>query len=525
MAPTTQIAIPIVSNHPPLADQLRAAYAAGAGLVELRVDLIDDVAAVERLLQGPAIVPTILTVRAADEGGAWAQDDATRVALIERLGLLGPEYVDIELATWQRSANLRQKIGLVATRTDQPIATLDRRRGQLILSHHDFRTTPTDLDARLAQLEATPAHVLKAVFRPRDATDALRVMAALAARAQQRPWVLLALDEAGLVSRVLARKFGAFLTFATLGDVGASAPGQPSLTLLRDVYRWDAITPQTRVYGVVGWPVTHSLSPHIHNAALAAAGVDGVYLPFPVRADQGDFNAFMNYVAAHPQLDIHGLSVTIPHKEHALQWLRARGGALDAVSAACGAVNTLVRRPGGTWSGMNTDALGVRAALTACPRLHTQTLAGQSIAILGAGGAARAAAAALVADGCHVTVYNRSPQRAAQLAADLGCSAAPWETRGATTAEIIINCTSVGLHPHVNETPLPAETLRPEQVVFDTIYRPARTRLLREAAERGCATISGLDMFLAQAAAQFTAWHGQPPPAGVMQRVLDRVAG
>lgn len=524
MTAGTRIAVPIVSGQPPLEEQVRAARAAGADLVELRVDVIDDAAAVERLLRGPAILPTILTVRAASEGGAWAQDDATRVALIEQLGLLGPDYVDIELATWQRSANLRQKIGLVATRSDQAPAALDRRRGQLILSHHDFRATPPDIDALLATLEATPAHVLKAVFRPLDATDALRVVVALATRVKERAWVLLALDEAGLVSRVLARKFGAFLTFATLSDTGASAPGQPSLTTLRDLYRWDALTPETHVYGVVGWPVTHSLSPHIHNAALEAAGVDGVYVPLPVRPDPDDFRAFMDFVTAHPQLDLHGLSVTIPHKEHALQWLRARGGTTDAISAACGAVNTLVRQPDGRWDGLNTDALGIRAALAACPRLAGTTLAGRQVAILGAGGVARAAAAALAADGCHVTVYNRSPHRAAQLATDLGCVAAPWEARTATTAEIIINCTSVGLHPRITATPMPVDALRPEQIVFDTIYRPANTRLLCEAAERGCATVSGNDMFLAQAAAQFEAWHGQPPPAGAMQRALEHAS-
>jgi 3-dehydroquinate dehydratase/shikimate dehydrogenase len=526
---TTQIAVPIVDDVAPLADQVAAAIAAGADLVELRVDLISDLNAVETLLTQPRRIPFILTIRAADEGGGWTGDDNERIALLERLGLHLPGYVDVEHAAWQRSANLRQKIGLVCdVRTDATGDADDTRRprNRLIVSHHDLRHTPTDLGAALAALLATPAHVAKLAVTARDATDALRTLAALAQCRRRSDVIALAMGPAGLASRVLARKFGARLTFAAINPDRTSAPGQPTIDELRTLYRWETLDADTQLFGVVGWPVAHSLSPTVHNAAMAAAGINGVYVPLPVGPDEADFRAFMAVVDDHPELDVRGLSVTLPHKTHALRWLRAHGHALTPLAAQCGAVNTLARKPDGGWLGDNTDAPAIVTVLENVLARHGRELRGAQVCILGAGGVARAAIAGLRAQDCAITVFNRTPERAAALAAELHCTARPWAERAAHTADIIVNCTAVGLWPAVDDTPLPDTALSGGAVVLDTVYRPRETRLLRDAAQRGCAVVSGVEMFVAQAAAQFTRWHGRPAPHDTLRAALpdDRTA-
>lgn len=516
MVPRTHIAVPLVAADPPLAAQAAAARAAGATLLELRVDAIGDVAAVEQFLRQGSPLPCILTIRHPDEGGHWTGDEAERISLIERLGLLKPGYIDIELATWRRSANIRQKIGLVA-RTGAP--GTDERPNQLIVSHHDFASTPVDLDAVFSDLAGTPAEIIKAVFSAGDATDALRVLRALQQWSGQRKVIALAMGAGGEVARILAGKFGAFLTFATLQDEHASAPGQPGLAALRELYRWDHIGPDTAVFGVVGWPVTHSKSPQLHNAGMTAAGRDGIYIRLPVKPTYAGFAALMDVIRRGPALDVRGLSVTIPHKEHALRWLDEHGQRVSELARRCGAVNTLTCDDDGIWDGDNTDAAGVLAALRTAG-LDDARLARSAVSVLGAGGAARAGVAALQSIGSRVTVYNRTRARAEALARELRCGVGDWSARPGDNADVLINCTSVGLWPKVEESPVPAGALRRGSVVFDTVYRPETTRLLADARDAGCAVVTGVEMFVAQAAAQFTKWHGVAAPEDVLRRAF-----
>jgi len=514
----TLIAVPIVRDTSPLAQQVASARAAGADLVELRVDLIRDVDAVEALLTADASRTFILTIRAAEEGGAWDGSDAERVALYERLGLRLPGYVDVELRTWQRSANLRQKLGLVCARRTggEARAAEDRPRNELILSMHDFSRFPADLDAATVDLLAAGAAICKVAFTADDATDALRMLAWTHRHASHRV-IGIAMGAGGAASRVLARKAGAFLSFAAADGETGSAPGQIPVDVLRGLYRWDAIRARTAVFGVVGWPVGHSRSPAVHNALLAHHGIDGVYVPLPVAPSAAAYDRFMAAVEAEAWLDVRGLSVTLPHKEHAHDWLAARGYPLSDLGRRAGAVNTLVRSADG-WRGENTDAAGALAALGAG---GAAALRGARVLILGAGGVAATLAAALTDAGATVAVSNRTAARAAALASRLGCQAVTWEARGAWPHDLLINGTSVGMTPAADETPLPADALCAGAVVLDTVYTPAQTRLLREAAARGCQTVSGLEMFCAQAAAQHRAWHGNEPDA----RVLRTAAG
>lgn len=509
MADRTLLAVSLVQASPPLADQISRAKSLGADAVELRVDRIGDVAAVEAVLRAPRDLPLILTIRAAAEGGAWDGGDDERVALYERLGLLLPDYIDVELATWNRSPNLRQKIELVAQPLDSD--TTSRPRAALILSHHDFAGTPGDTSAVLDRLNASRGRIVKAVFRASDATDALKTVAELRRATARRPTIVLSMGEAGLIPRVLGPKFGAFLVFAALEAGAEAAPGQPPIQELIERYRWHSIGPATRVYGVVGWPVAHSRSPQIHNAAMAQSGIDGVYLPFPVRPAYDDLARFLDFIDQHSWLDICGLSVTIPHKAHVLRWLDARRGVVTPVARRCGAVNTLIRRPDGTWLGDNTDAPAIRDVLA--DSLHAQSAPSSPRAlVLGAGGVARAAVVALQELGCDVMLSNRAAERAAELAAELGADSCDWAERIRVPADVIVNATSVGMSPRDGETPFPGEAFQPGQVVLDTIYTPPQTRLLAEAAAAGCTTISGEDIFHRQAAGQFLAWHGVKMP-------------
>lgn len=527
MSAHTLIAVPIVTADPPLDVQVREARAAGADLVELRVDRIGNVPAVLAWLSQPRILPAIVTVRSATEGGAWTGDESGRVALLAQLAELGPEFIDIEHATWQRSAALRQTIGERGQETG-PAA-----RTRLILSCHsapagwddstplpDAGATPPDLGSVLDALATTPADVLKLVIHARDATDACRVLEQLARRATQRSLIALAMGEAGLATRILARKFGALLTFASLRAESRSAPGQPTVAELRGLYRWDHLGPRTRVYGVVGWPVTHSLSPAVHNAAFSATETDAVHVPFPVQPGQSGFAAFMERAAGSRELAIAGLSVTLPHKENALHWLDTQGFSVSPPARRCGAVNTLVQQADGTWTGENTDGAAAVTALETVAGGRAGGLRGACADILGAGGAARAIIAALSAQGCRVTLYNRSDERARRVAQELRCRWLPWEARARYAGDILVNCTPVGMWPLVEGSPMPDEALRERTVVLDTVYRPAQTRLLRAAEQRGCATVSGRAMFLAQAAAQFELWHNRTAPIRAMEAAL-----
>jgi 3-dehydroquinate dehydratase/shikimate dehydrogenase len=391
----------------------------------------------------------------------------------------------------------------------------------LILSHHDLNGTPANLDAVFDALAATPAAVIKCVFTARDATDSCRVLEQLRLRGDKRPMIALAMGEVGLMTRVLARRFSAFLTFASCEAGLPSAPGQPTIAELRECYHWDQIDADTRVYGVIGWPVTHSRSPHIHNAAMRADRMNAVYVPVPVAPTYEDLAAFLDYVVAHPRLEFRGFSVTIPHKEHTLRWIEQRGADATALARRCGAVNTLARS-GDRWVGDNTDAPAMLDALATVPGLSREELSGRRIAILGAGGAARAAAVALRDGECDVTLLNRTDARAQALAATIGCEAQPWSERIRGDCDILINCTSAGMSPRSEETPFPAEALRPEMIVFDTVYNPVETRLLREARAAGCRTISGIEMFVAQAAAQYRRWHRTEASREIMRAALSK---
>ncbi|MDX2147965.1 MAG: type I 3-dehydroquinate dehydratase [Planctomycetota bacterium] len=438
------------------------AQRAGADLVEFRIDEFfsgdeGDFAKVARLASASPL-PCIVTCRAAFEGGAYDGDDMARVSLYERLGNPAaaseqpPRFIDCELETYTRSANLKQKVNL-AVHAD---AAASKKRvrpelaSSLILSVHDFAGRPGDLSRRLLRLRSEPAaSVHKLAFRARSLRDNLELFDIL--RQADRPTIALGMGEFGLMSRVLAPKFGGFLTFASLRPASATAPGQPTMGELLELFRFRSINPRTRVLGVVGWPVGHSMSPRIHNAAFEHVGADAVYVPLPVAASDDREASFIAFKATllelieHDGLDFAGCSVTLPHKENLVRLAREQGWSLDDTSNAVGAANTLVvdrSRPEQlACAVLNTDGPGAMQWIRDTLRRPTvepgvgptigpiagdevthevgaasrDPVAGQRFAIIGAGGVARVIAYELARAGGVVDVFNRSQDRAREL--------------------------------------------------------------------------------------------------------------
>jgi shikimate dehydrogenase len=271
------------------------------------------------------------------------------------------------------------------------------------------------------------------------------------------------------------------------------------------VYRFHDIRPDWPIYGVIGNPIAHSLSPCMQNAALREAGVPGVYLPFKVECPPALF------VRAFTALGLRGLSVTIPHKET----VREACGALDLASQAIGAVNTLSWN-GELWTGSNTDAPAAADSLQEC----LPDFVGKNVVVLGAGGAARAVVYGVKERGANTFVMNRNLERAQTLADELGARVLDLEAFAALHVDAVVNTTPLGMLPDVDSSPLEESQIPQGGLVFDTVYNPLRTKLLESAARRGCRTIEGVTMFVAQGARQFELWTGEKAPRELMKRVV-----
>ena len=514
---------------PSALERVSRAKAAGARMVEWRLDALaelpEGLEAIQEVLAGSPL-PSIATIRAEEEGGTWVGEERDRIALLEAIGS-GPNppgYIDLELGAWQRSANLRQKVRLVIEHEAQ-VRDIHTR---LVLSTHEFSGRPGDLLGRVtAMAESDACAVAKIVWRARSLRDNLEIFELL--RERTKPTIALCMGEFGLMSRVLAPKFGGFLTFAAVEEGGGTAPGQPTVDELRSIYRFDAINRDTRVYGVVGWPVEHSRGPHIHNAGFGAIDFNGVYLPLPVRPEWEDFKATMRSLIEDPGLDFRGCSVTLPHKSHLVRLVEELGGRIDPDAARIGAANTLVVNEDGSLHCLNTDAPAAVDALVRGMGITRDDLGGKRVAVIGAGGVARAVTVGLADAGAKVVVFNRTRARADDMvdaldAGDGRITSGDLSELACGCFHAFVNCTPVGMvgGPAPDESPLPDEVeLHDGVTVFDTVYTPPRTPLIAEAESRGARVVTGVEMFIDQARRQFEAWTGQPVPNGVFEAILQ----
>jgi len=393
-------------------------------------------------------------------------------------------WCDLEVETWQElPGKSAGELGLPS---------------RMLLSLHDFQRTPSKL--RLANSAAQPQpDAVKIAANSRTIGDSVRLLYLT----KRLNTVAVPMGEVGLPARVLALRQGSALAYAPIGQ--ATAPGQVSLHDLKYLYRAHELTRHTRVYGVVGNPVGHSLSPLMHNTGFVARRVDAIYLPFLVK-DLRDF------LSAVPELGIRGFSVTIPHKQNILRYLQE----CDPLAAEIGAVNTIIVRRNGWLFGCNTDYVGVLRALEKKMRL-----AGSRVLIFGAGGVARAAAFALAKAGADVAICARRENAARALAKAVGGESLPRRALRSETFDAIINSTPIGMHPRDQVSPLAASELNC-RIVMDLINRPEKTKLLRLAASKGMTTVSGVEMFVPQGVAQWEMWTGMRAPESLMRRAVLR---
>jgi 3-dehydroquinate dehydratase/shikimate dehydrogenase len=462
-------------------EELRRARDAAdfADLIELRLDTVecpDAIGAVEGRRR-----PVIVTCRAAWEGGFFRGSEEERERILADAQTAGAEFVDVE------------------SRAEFAATLARRRRGRgIVLSLHVFDERPADLEQRALAMRSTGAEIVKIAIPAERLTDMLPLVD-LAARRDFADGdgavghVLLAMGQAGVPSRILAAHLGNRWTYT--GD--AVAPGQLPGSRFLGEFAFRRITRDAAIYGVVGNPIAHSLSPVMHNAGFRALGLNAVYVPLQA-ADIDDFVTFAR------AMRMHGASVTAPFKVAML----SKAEELDAMARRVGAVNTLVVRDG-RWLGANTDVDGF---LT--PLKGKIALKGTRVTVLGAGGAARAVAVALGEQGAAVTISARHPERAGEVAALAAGSVGPWPPRSGGW-DVLVNATSSGGGGDADD-PMRGIPLDGE-IVFDLVYAPPVTPLLDRARREGCLTIGGIEMLVAQAERQFELWTGQRPPLGLFK--------
>ncbi|MGO8691662.1 MAG: shikimate dehydrogenase [Thermoguttaceae bacterium] len=479
----------VIAEHRHLVQQ-------GAKLVELRVDYIDGEANIKRLVADRPC-PVIITCRRTADGGKFAGSEDQRLMLLRTAIAEGVEYVDLE----------------------EDIAAKIPRFGQSkrIISHHDFRKTPDNLEEIHRRLGGLDADIIKICTMANHPRDNLRMLQL--SRQSKIPTVGVCMGDIGAPTRILGGRFGSPLSFATFHHERALAPGQLSFQQMTEVYHYDQIDAQTEVYGVVADPVGHSLSPLVHNAAFAHLKLNKVYIPFRVpREDLAQF------IEDAPAWGIRGLSVTIPHKEEIIKMLTEADGTVQGIGAA----NTVVFH-GDDRSGYNTDyraaMSSLEVAVDAGGEEKHQLLKGKTALVLGAGGAGKAISYGLCRRGAEVIVADLVARQANLLAKRLNCRSVDWSLRHNVTADVLINCTPVGMHPNVDESPYDKHYLRPSMVVFDVVYNPENTLLVKEARNRNCTVVTGVDMFVRQACLQFKLFTGQDGPAELMREVIRRAIG
>ena len=468
----------------------------GVRILELRLDYLrssaERAALLQRLPHLAGRVTLIATCRSRRGGGKFAGSVAAELAVLAQAARAGCQWCDVELEVAQRLRPGELREALAPAR--------------LLISAHDFRRTPPNLAALVRRLDRFGGDAIKIATACKSLADTRRLLA-LAGR--RRDVVVVPMGDDAVAARVLALRQGSALAYASVTQ--ATAPGQVSLDTLQTVYRLGRRsgassrrpTHATRVYGVIGDPIGHSLSPLMHNAAFAARKIDATLLPFHVRR-------LREFLASVEPLGIAGFGVTLPHKQSILRYLDD----CDPLAAQVGAVNTVVVRRGGRLSGYNTDYVGVLRAIESRVPLR-----GSRVLLIGAGGAARAAAFALAHAGAAVAICARRPAQAEALARAVSGSVVERHSLPRESFEVIVNCTPVGMHPG-GGSPLEARELNC-RVVMDLIYRPRLTELLRRARRRGIEVISGAEMFLAQGVAQWEIWNGGRAPQAAMRRVVN----
>ncbi|MCZ2341056.1 MAG: shikimate dehydrogenase [Bacteroidales bacterium] len=490
------------TRHKMILAELQEAVKRGAGFIELRLDYLAKAVEAKRLTPAKQC-PWIATLRRGSDGGRWPGSEAERLTVMKQMIVSGAfEWVDLE--------------------TD--VADQVKRFGSVkrIVSYHNMTETPADLEGIYEKMLKQDADVLKLAVLAKNVDDCRRILAIQ--KNAPKPTVAFCMGEFGFPTRILGLKLGAPFIYAAFNRERGVAPGLPSLDDFRTTYPVRSINAETRVYGLFGDPVAHSYSPILHNHMLRRLKVNAVYLPFRVPDGQ-----LPTAAKVYDTVPVSGYSVTIPHKEAAAVLAQE----VDATVAQTGAANTLLRQPNGGFHAYNTDYSAILDSLHTHleERARTQKAedgpvpeVGQMFAlVLGAGGVSRSIAHALMKAGTHVTIAARTYDRAVKLAAEVGCKVVDWQARhNVLPCDIVVNGTPVGMHPDTDESPVHHSFLKPGMTVFDTVYTPENTLLVQEARARECHVITGVDMFVRQAARQLELFTGQMPAIDPMRELLRK---
>lgn len=483
------------SRHKHLLAEYNELVRRGAKLVELRLDYVSTRLNLQRLLADRPS-PVVITCRREEDGGKFSGTEEARQMVLREAIALQAEYVDLE----------------------DDIADKIPRYGKTkrIISYHNFRHTPDDLNEIYKRLAALDADVVKITTMAQQPHDNLRMLEMV--KQADLPTVGMCMGDIGTPSRILLAKYGAPFTYATFHHERALAPGQLAFDQMKEVYHYDSINADTALFGVIADPIAHSLSPQIHNAALVEQGINAVYVPFRVPPD-----SLSQFIEDVPRFGIKGLSVTIPHKEAVAKHVSKVTPAVKGIKA----VNTLVFRDGQV-IGCNTDCTAAMDSIE-----HAMGGIGQDpsplqdkrVLVLGAGGVSRAILYGLKQRRARAVVASRTRDRADKLSAEFGAKAVDWNARHTVPADVLINGTPIGMHPNVDETPFNRSYLKPSMLVFDTVYNPESTLLIKESRSHGCQTVTGVEMFVRQAALQYLLFTEKEAPVELMKSTLKRVTG
>lgn len=474
----------MMAEHKHLADQ-------GAELVELRLDYIRRPVNLKRLLADRPC-PIVATCRRPEDGGKWMKSEEDRVTVLRTAIADGADYVDLEI-------DIAKKIPRY-------------KNTQRIISYHNFDETPSNLEEihhQMTELDPDIIKIATMANNPMDNVAALRLC-----RDSEIPTIAFCMGSMGVTSRLLCGKFGAPFSYATFSSDRKLAPGMLSFEQMRDYYQYDSIGKDTQILGVIADPVAHSLSPVVHNACLRKNGLDYLYLPFRVPREY-----LQEFINVCPELDIKGLSVTIPHKESVIKHISAPDDTVVGIRAC----NTVVFKSNEVF-GHNTDCpAAVNSIKSTLDESDGEVgLENARVLLLGAGGVARAIAFGLKKAGAKVTIAAREIRKANELADSLECDAIEWVLRSSFECDVLVNCTPVGMYPEMDVTPFDKEGFNRECVVFDTVYNPEQTLFIKQAREAGCTTITGIDMFVRQAARQFKLFTGEKPDVKLIRYEVKR---
>jgi 3-dehydroquinate dehydratase / shikimate dehydrogenase len=469
---------------------------AGETFLEFRLDYLpapmQGVKAMSEFLQKYPQCTILATCRRHQNHGHYNGSIEEQLKILDAAIDNGARAVDIEIESAEMIQSKLEHI---------------RGRAWLVVSYHNFGGTPS-LDAVLRRMQKTPADAYKLVSTARKPTDNFRVLS-LAKTNPRSTLVLLAMGETGFPTRVLSTALGGLYTYAAPSATEGTAAGQVSARMLRTLFRVEKFSKAAKVYGVIADPVRHSISPAVHNRAFQSKRIDAVYLPFLVHPPQlKDFFLFAD------KMPITGFSVTIPHKQKILRYLDF----VDPLARRIGAVNTVYRKAG-KWRGLNTDVQGVIGPLTKKLRLGKST-----VLVAGNGGAARSAAFALTDAGAKVAIVGRNADRVRALAKACNAEAIMRDQLESRYFDAVVHATPLGmLGPQVNECFFPDRI--PGEIVFDMVYNPRETVLLRHAAEQNKVIVDGLQMFLEQAGLQFETWTGESAPKAAMEKAALEALG